>query len=442
MSAPLTRITYITAGAAGMYCGSCLHDNTLARALHQLGVDVQLIPTYTPIRTDEQNASIDQVFFGGINVYLQQKLPLFRRLPAVFDRLLDQPWLIRWATARGIEIRPTELGALTVSMLRGNLGYQRKEVDRLCRWLERPPRPQLVNFTNMLVAGCVPELRKRLGVPVLVTLQGDDIFLDELPEPYKSRALQEIRRLIGHVDGFLVFTRYYADFMADYFGIPPSKLHLVPLGLDTADFPAGGEAYHLVDAAAERPGPRVGYLARLAREKGLHLLVDAFIQLRGMDGCQDARLEIAGWRGEHQRAYADEQFERLRAAGLESACRYHGTVDRRQKVEFLGQIDVLSVPTVYRDPKGLFVLEAWAAGVPVVQPAHGAFPELLQAVGGGLLVRPNDPDHLAETLHELLTDPQRGRQLGHEARSIVHRQYNARAMAEATLTVFQQFLPS
>lgn len=440
MTTPLKRVSYITAGAAGMYCGSCLHDNTLARSLTALGLDVQLIPTYTPILTDELNVSIDQVFFGGINVYLQQRFSLFRYLPGAVDRMLDQPWLIRWATSRGIEIRPTELGALTVSMLRGSLGYQRKEVRRLCEWLEREPRPQLVTFTNMLIAGCAPDIRKRLGVPLLVTLQGDDIFMDELPEPYRSQAFNEIRRLVADVDGFIVFTRYYADFMADYFDIPPEKFHIVPLGLDTSDFVAEENEAGLPEASQDGGGPRIGYLARLAREKGLHLLVDAFLQLRGMPGMDSARLEIAGWRGEHQREYSEQQFEKLRAAGLGDAFTYHGAVDRQAKLKFLRRLDVLSVPTVYRDPKGLFLLEAWAAGVPVVQPDHGAFPEMIQAVGGGRLVRPNDPDHLATVLYELLVDRQAAAALGRGARDIVHRQFHAQAMAEATRAVFERLV--
>jgi len=96
------RITYLTAGAAGMYCGTCLQDNTLAAALRARGCDVLLVPLYTPIRTDETDVSLDRVFYGGINVYLQQKSALFRHTPWLFDRLLDLPALLRWATGRAV----------------------------------------------------------------------------------------------------------------------------------------------------------------------------------------------------------------------------------------------------------------------------------------------------------------------------------------------------
>src|SRR6185436_11285152 len=125
------RIAYITAGAGGMFCGSCLHDNTLVAALRELGHDALLIPTYTPIRTDEPDVSQSRVFFGGINVYLQQKVALFRHTPWLLDRLLDAPRLLRWVSRFAMKTSAHDLGDLTISILKGEHGYQRKEVAKL-----------------------------------------------------------------------------------------------------------------------------------------------------------------------------------------------------------------------------------------------------------------------------------------------------------------------
>ena len=435
------RIVYITAGAANMYCGSCIHDNTLVRALSRRNIDVQLVPTYTPIRTDEEDVSIDQVFFGGINVFLQQRIPLFRYLPRFMDRFLDARWLLRWATSKGLEIDPRELGSLTVSMLRGTAGYQRKEVKRLCRWLKGSVNPGLINLTNMLIAGCVPAMKSRLGVPVLVTLQGDDIFLNQLVEPYRSQALKEIRRLARQVDGFVVFSEYYADFLGDLLEIPAGKLHRVPLGLDTEDFQSCRSTAAELDSRSFEDSPlTIGYLARLAPEKGLHVLVDAFLELRTKPGMEQVCLKIAGWLGDQHQAYVDEQFGKVREAGAESVVEYVGSVDRAGKIDFLKQLDVLSVPTTYQEPKGLFVLEALAAGVPVVQPRHGAFPELLERIPAGLLVNPDDATDLCDKLVELLTDLPRCRELGRRGLEVVHGQYDADDMAAATWEVYRQYL--
>jgi glycosyltransferase involved in cell wall biosynthesis len=428
------RIAYLTSGAAGMFCGSCMHDNTLARALIKLGCDVQLVPLYTPIRTDEESVAIDDVFMGGINVYLQQKFSLFRHLPRWVDRLLDRPWLLQWAAGRGMQTSARQLGELTVSMLKGDAGFQHKEVERLADWLTGELRPDVIVFSNMLTAGCVPAIKRRLNLPVVVTLQGDDIFLADLTEPYKSQAFAEIGRLLPDIDGFIAHSRYYADFMAEYLGAPRERFEIVPLGLDTSDFEP---LLARTEEEQDRP-PTIGYLARLAPEKGLHLLVDALLHLH-RNGDHQTRLRIAGWLGPQHQKYADEQFGKLRTSGLAERFEYVGEVDRPRKIEFLKSIDVLSVPTTYREPKGLFVLEALAAGVPVVQPSHGAFPELLERTGGGELVPPNDAIALAERLKSLLTDGLSRRQLARVAQRVIHGEYSAEKMAQRTLESLWKF---
>ena len=433
MNSSIQKIAYLTSGAASMYCGSCLHDNTLARAISNLGVDIQLIPTYTPIRTDEEDQSVDQVFFGGINVYLQQKIFLFRYLPPLLDRFLDMPWLIRKVTSGTSTIDPNKLGALAVSMLKGDRGNQRKEVRRLCRWLSRHHRPDMVTLTNLLIGGCIPAIKKELGVPVVVTLQGDDIFLEELPASYRKQAINLMQELVPQVDGFLVNSEFYAERMGKLLEIPAEKIHIIPLGLDTTDFKA-------VDSVSQASGGSltVGYLARLAPEKGLHQLVDAFLELKQMPGMEQVHLRIAGWLGEHRREYAEQQFEKLRLAGLGDHFQYDGEVDRQGKIDFLNAIDVLSVPTVYEEPKGLFVLESLAAGVPVVQPRHGAFPELLSRTGGGVLVEPGSPTALAAGLAGMLSDPDRRKSLGDEGRQTVHESFHAEQMGRETLEVLSR----
>ncbi|MBA2114246.1 glycosyltransferase family 4 protein [Bremerella alba] len=433
-SDPLT-IAYLTAGGAGMFCGSCMRDNTVARAMHHLGHDVHLLPMYTPIRVDEEDVSEKTLFYGGINVYMEQNVPGYRFLPDMVTRWLDQEWIIRWATSRGIETSAKQLGGLTLSVLKGKDGNQRKEAQRLAKWVAEELRPQVVNFSNMMIAGTAPLLKEKIDCPILVTLQGDDIFMDDLPEPYRSKCFAQIRELATHVDGFIVFSNYYADYMAEYFGVPRAKFHLVPLGIDLSDFPEKLDR----QTDVERP-PTIGYLARMAPEKGLHVLVDAFMHLRAIPGMEDARLKIAGWAGKQQQPYLDQQFAKLRSAGHFDGCEYLGTVDRAGKLAFLHSIDVLSVPTVYREPKGLFVLEAWSAGVPVVQPEHGAFPELIAATGGGHLVPPEDPIALAEKLAEVLVSRESSRALGKAASEMVRTKFAAHVAASETVEVYRSML--
>ncbi len=427
-----------------MYCGSCLEDNTLASALTQLGIDIQLIPLYTPIRTDDVDVSEPQVFFGGLQVYLEQRLPLFRWLPNAWDRWLSHPRLLRWISRYHLPIEASQLGELTLSMLRGAAGNQRKEVDRLCRWLEESAQPDLVHFTNMLIAGCAPELRRRLGIPMLVTLQGDDLFLDQLPDNYRGRAISEIRKLADEIDGFLVHSRYYADYMAEYLSIDRNRFHQIPLGIKLPDSrAASGPSRHMPSGQPPASGPhpdqqrQIGYLARIAPEKGLHLLCQAFMLLKQAPETSDVGLRIAGWLGEQHRAYLEDNLKMLRDAGYGDDVQYLGELDRAQKEAFLSTIDILSVPTTYAEPKGLYVLEALSAGVPVVQPAHGAFPELLDSLAGGELFRPQDPQELAIVLTRLLKDHDRRAELGQHGQFRVREHHSAEKMAHRVADIYR-----
>ncbi len=407
------KIAYLTAGAAGMVCGSCLHDNSLAKALIELGHDTVLIPTYTPITTDEENVSSERLFYGGLNVYLQQMSPLFRWIPNWADQFLSAPKLVGWIASRAMGTSAGNLGALTVSMLKGRDGNQRKEVRRLCQWL-KGLQPDVVVFSNLLIAGCLAELKRQVGCPVIVILQGDDIFYEGLEQPYRDQAMHELRKLARQVDLFVVHSVDYGRRMQTLLGYSDQQLGISPLSIDTRDYQS------LVSAATtpDEP-PRIGYLARIAPEKGLHLLVDAFIALQQKPGMQGSRLDVAGWLGKQHEKYWQEQQDKLRSAGLFDRLTYHGSVDRAGKLKFLGCIDVLCVPTVYLEPKGLFVLEGLAAGVPYVQPSHGAFPEMHARVGGGYLFDPELPSALADRLAEVLSDRAALRELGRQGRQAV-----------------------
>ncbi|MCA9133106.1 MAG: glycosyltransferase family 4 protein [Planctomycetales bacterium] len=407
------RIAYLTAGAAGMYCGSCLHDNALAKALIRQGHDALLIPMYTPILTDEENVSSSRLFYGGLNVYLEQAVPLFRWLPNWADQFLSSPRLVGWIASRAMGTSAQDLGPLTVSMLKGSEGRQRKEVRRLGAWLHSQS-PDVVVFSNLLIAGGVAALKKQLGCPAVVILQGDDIFYDGLAAPYRQQALTELRKLAEQVDLFVVHSEDYGQRMQQVLGFPSERLAVCPLSIDTSDY----VQRPLPPSSTQRP-PTIGYLARLAPEKGLHLLVDAFIALQSNPDQATSRLAIAGWLGPQHEAYWRELQEKLDAAGLADRYRYWGSVDRPGKLQFLEEVDVLCVPTVYREPKGLFVLEGLAAGVPYLQPAHGAFPEIHERIGGGHLFDPDPPDELAQRLAEVLSDREALRALGRQGRQAV-----------------------
>jgi glycosyltransferase involved in cell wall biosynthesis len=423
------NVLSITAGAAGMYCGSCSRDNALAVELLRRGHTVTLLPLYTPTNPDETNVSRKRVLFGGISIYLQQYSPLFRKTPKFLDRLWDSPWIINAFASRSLSTDPRLLGDLTISMLQGEHGVLRKEFDKLLEWIADEPLPDVINLPNSLLIGLAAPLKRAVQRPICCTLQGEDLFLNGLVEPYRTQAIELIRRQVPEVDHFLSVSEYYVPVMSELLAIPADKVSVVPLGINLTGY-----------ARRARTGEtfRVGYFARVAPEKGLHVLADAYRMLRVRTPGASLRLEAAGYLAPAHASYLDGITRGLAQAGLAGEFKYHGQVDRDGKLKFLQSIDVLSVPAPYDEPKGVFLLEAMAEGVPVVQPRRGAFTEIVEKTGGGLLADPDDPSALADALYRLWRDRDLGEQLGQRGFAGVREHYSIARSADRLLAVYQQ----
>jgi glycosyltransferase involved in cell wall biosynthesis len=421
------RVAFLAAGAANMYCGSCIRDNRVVATLRARGRDVLLIPLYTPLRLDEPDVSTGRVFYGGVNVYLQQKSALFRYTPWLLDRMFDSPGLIRRLSRRASAVRAEDLGELTVSMLRGEHGQQRKELNKLIVGL-RKLKPDLINLPDLMFVGIAGALKRALNVPIVCTLSGEDLFTSQLPEPHRSDSYRLIREGAQHIDRFLSITRYYARFASEHFGIPSKRVSVSPLGVPVDDQPP-----------ADPPPPlTIGYLARICPEKGLANLADAFIALR-REG-RRCRLRIAGYLGPADQPYFDAVWDRLRSAGALDAVEHVGEVEFAEKQAFLRGVHVLSVPTVYHEAKGLYVLEALAAGTPVVQPNHGSFPELIEQTGGGILYDPDAPGALAAGLARVMDDTALRRGCGRRGYNAVRASFTSEHMADSTWSLYERVL--
>ena len=421
------KITYITAGAGGMYCGSCIRDNALAAGLTRRGHDVTLVPLYTPTRTDEENVSQHRLFFGGISVYLEQYVSLFRKTPWLIDRLWESPWLVR-AVSGLVQTQPEQLGALTVSVLEGTHGHQRKEVDKLVHWLRNQPRPDVLDISNSMLIAIAGPLKDALGCPIACTLQGENVFIEGLLEPYRSQARELITSHLSHVDAFVAVSDYYAGYMSRYLGIPGAKMHVVPLGVN-------------VDRFTQVPAPEsapftIGFLGKIVPEKGLHLLCDAYRDVRERGGLEGCRVEVAGYLGPEHRAYWQSIEREVKAWGLADEIHYRGELDLDEKVAFLQTLDLYVVPATYDDPKGIALLEAMACGVPVVAPRRGTYTELLERTGGGVLVEPENLVALEETLQRLAGDRGGLAELSQRAADGVREHYGIGDMTTRALDVY------
>lgn len=393
------------------------------------GAEVSLIPTYTPIRVDETDVSDSRVFFGGINVFLASKWRWWRTVPSFARRWFDHPTIIRWATRKAVSNDAAQLGQLTLDMLAGEAGPQREQVEELAKFIGEQLCPDVVVFSNALLAGAVRRIKQLFSGPVLCVLQGDDIFLGSLPDSHRERVMSALRDRACDFDGFITHSRYYAEHMATELAVAADRFHQLPLGIDLTGH--DGQPRVAGDPFT------VGYFARLCPEKGLHLLVEAFARFHAKH--PRTRLRVGGYLGERDRLY----FEQVRsqAAQLGPSFEFVGSpTSQAEKVEFLKSLDVLSVPTVYREPKGLSILEALANGVPVVQPAHGAFPELLESTQGGLLFEPGNLDDMIAKWESLLLDPNERLRLARAGQAKVREFYSSQEMTDQSWRLFDSLI--
>jgi glycosyltransferase involved in cell wall biosynthesis len=355
---------------------------------------------------------------------------VFRYTPWFLDRLLDATPLLRAVGRLAASTRPETLGPMTFSVLKAERGAQRKELEKLIVALERL-QPDVVCLPNLMFVGFAKRLKDVLGARVVCGLAGEDVFLDRLPEPFRDQVFELIAERANDVDAFIALTEYYAEHATRHFSLPAERVHKTTMGVRVADF----------GSSPSRPAEpfTIGYLARICPEKGLAELCEAFIRLR--QAGKACRLRVAGYLGSADQAYFERVVSDLRQAGVDSdAFEYVGEVTRNEKIRFLRSLHVLSVPTTYAESKGFYVLEALAAGVPVVLPTRGSFPELIEATGGGLLCNGGDPQALADGLALLIDDPQWRDELGARGRDAVRALFTAERIAGDAWRLFDELM--
>jgi glycosyltransferase involved in cell wall biosynthesis len=261
-----------------------------------------------------------------------------------------------------------------------------------------------------------------------VSLQGEDSFLDSLPEPYRRAAWETLSIRAKDADAYIAVSRYFGDMMSKRLDLPPERMHVVRNGISL-------DGYR--PASLPPDPPALGYLARMCPVKGLADLVEAFIILKRGSAHRRLRLRVAGARTPSDEPYVRKIQRRLRSVGLIDEVDFLPNIDRENKLEFLRSLSVFSVPAKYDEAFGLYVLESLASGVPVVEPRRGALPELLEATGGGILCEPDSPESLADAIGSLLSDPERARALAEQGRKAVLKEFSADRMAKGVERILQ-----
>lgn len=433
------RVLYLTVGRGAAYFGSCLHDNALVTELRRRGIKVDFHSVFQPLASDEPRATKRRVFLSGLSLFLQSQAPPFRYTPYVLDRLLDNRLVLdllrarleahdpaRWAHAEPGSATVQLAGNVLVSALRGAEGEVAKEVRRLVDAFRRRP-PTVVLLSHGFLLGLAEPLKRRFGCPVVVALQDELSLMAPLEKHDSFEALELMRAHLAHVDLIVARRQSMVKRLNDWFALPADRVRVVLPSINVRGW-----------APPVRPDNAVftvGYCGRIAPEKGVHLLCDAYIRLRADGQLPASRFMLAGSLSSAHGTYLDVMRQRMANLGLSSEFSYVGELDRSAKFDFLSRLDVFSMPAASEDELGLPVLEAMSAGVPVVQPRRGVFPELVTRAGGGIVVSPSDEEALAAGLVTIYRDPVLGRELGRRGAAGVRAHFSIEREADEIMRV-------
>ena len=408
-----------------------MRDAALAKAIIKLGHEGLSVPLYLPLPGEQSSTEdVSPIFFGGLNVYLQQKSTFFRKTPRWLDSLLDSPKLLRWIGRKAGMTSARVLGQTTISMLRGEEGRQTKELQRLVEWLyKQENRPDIICLSNILLIGLAKSIKQKLEVPVVCLLQDEDGFLDGLISPYSEQAWQIISERTNDIDAFIGVSKYYTDTIQQRLQLSQDRTHVVYTGISLEGYKSHGLRLEV---------PTIGFLSRMCSEKGLDTLVEAFLKIKKNEKLRKAKLRIAGGKRSDDEALLNKIRQNLRSNGVIEDVEFLPDFDREARIAFLRSLSVLSVPEKQPVAYGLYVLEALASGVPVVEPASGVFPELLEITGGGLLFEPNNVEALTDAISSLLLDPAKAQKLSQQGRAAVTEKFNIEQTAVQMIRIYEQ----
>jgi glycosyltransferase involved in cell wall biosynthesis len=315
-------------------------------------------------------------------------------------------------------------------MLRGEHGRQMKELDRLVDWLgAEENKADIICLSNILLAGLFEGIKRRLDVPVICLLQDEHGFLDGLPSPYSEQAWEIVTALAGEIDAFVAVSKFYADFMKQRLALNPERIKVCYVGISLEGF---------AERQSEPDVPTIGFLSQTCSEKGLDNLVEAFITLKKNEKLKNARLRIAGGHNAGDEPFLRKIRSRLASAGVADDADFPDSFDPDAKQAFLRSLSLLSVPEKQPVAYGLYVFEALAAGIPVVQPATGVFPELADMLGGVALYDADKEGEYVRAIEQLLLDPNRAKELGREGRKAVFDKLNVEQTARETVRIYQE----
>ncbi|RIH65032.1 glycosyltransferase family 1 protein [Mariniphaga sediminis] len=423
------NIIQIIPGSGGsFYCGNCLRDSKYFNALRAEGHQVTKIPMYLPLFADEHDISDVPIFYGAISTYLKQVFPVFRKAPKWFDNLLNSKPMMKLAASMAGSTRASGLEDMTISMLLGEQGKQKEELEHMVSWIAEHCKPDIIHLSNALLLGLAKRLKEKIGVPVVCSLQDEDVWVDAVHPTFREKIWNLMHTRSEDVDMLVAVSDFFAEKMKKSMKLPEEKVQTIHLGVEVND-------YTFISASKK---PRnVGYISRMCYENGFDIVVDAFIELKKQPGFEDVKLMATGGSTGDDSKFIKEQKRKIKKNNLNDFFEILPEFEDEAVHEFFKNVALISVPVRIGEAFGIYLLESMASGVPVVQPALGAFPEIAELAGGGIIYQPNTPEKLSETWAKLLSDSEKLEQLSQAGYSGVKEKFNIQNHAEEIITLYK-----
>ncbi|NNE28560.1 MAG: glycosyltransferase family 4 protein, partial [Saprospiraceae bacterium] len=322
---------------------------------------------------------------------------------------------------------PEGLEEMTISMLKGESGEQKEELDKLINWIVEHCNPDVIHISNALLLGLVKRIKEKLDVLVVCTLQDEDVWVNAMNDHFRKATWELMKDRAADVDAFFAVSNYYRTKMKSVLAIPDEKLVTCHITLAPEDY----------RSTLQKP-QNIGYLSRMCESNGLELVIDAFTILKKDPKWQMVKLIITGGSTGDDHRFLKKIKRKIKRGGLRDFVEFHKDFEGEGRHDFFSKISLLSVPVLEGEAFGLYLLEAMASGVPVVQPATGAFPEIIEKSGGGVIYQPNTPAQLAKIITGLLMDPEKLSGLAEKGKQGVNKNFNIHRQANEIIKFYQK----
>ncbi|MBN1925618.1 MAG: glycosyltransferase family 4 protein [Prolixibacteraceae bacterium] len=425
--AGLNIIQIIPGSGGSFYCGNCLRDSKFVDSLKKLGHNVIKIPMYLPLFSDEHDITDVPVFYGAISIYLKQLYPIFRKAPAWFDKLLNSKPMMKLAAGMAGSTNAKGLEEMTVSMLLGEQGEQSAELDKMVDWIAEHCKPDVIHLSNALLLGLARRMKQKLNVKVICSLQDEDVWVDVMKPSFRDKVWKLMSERASDVDAFIAVSDYFSEVAKKRMNLPDEKVHTVHLGVDPEDYPFKNS----ISKSKE-----IGFISRMNHENGLDIAIDAFILLKKETGYDDWHLHLTGGSTGEDSHFLKEQKKKIEESGLRPYIHIWEGFEGTHRKNFLERMQLISVPVRKGEAFGIYLTEAMASGIPVVQPKLGAFPEIVAQGGGGVIYEPNTPENLMEAWRSLIDDQGKMEKLSNDARASVEKHFDIKIQAEKLVEIY------